>query len=179
MYFGDTGANREIFDGTTDPRLIDNVIAAAALPPTSAVNSAYNDAFVGRFGINPADSRINAFYERMAEAGLPLICHTGGEHTVRVLDKDLNGIRPLVRPLDIGVQVVAAHSGTRSGFLDEDHFDEFVALARRWPNLYGDLSAWSVPNRARHYPRLMRSGIDWRQVLHGSDYPVPLPADPR
>lgn len=37
----------------------------------------------------------------------------------------------------------------------------------------GDLSAWSTPNRARHYRRLFASGVDWGRILHGSDYPVP------
>jgi hypothetical protein len=124
--------------------------------------------------IDPADRRIDRFYERLAEARLPLICHTGGEHTVRVVAKEFNDLRRLERPLAAGVTVVAAHSGTKSGFFDEDSFDTFVAMTRRWPNLHGDLSAWSTLNRVRHYPRLFRSGVNWGQILHGSDYPVPV-----
>lgn len=124
-------------------------------------------------GIDPADARLDRFYQRLADADIPLICHTGGEHTVRVIERRFSGLKPLERALEIGVKVVAAHSGTRSGLFDEDSFDEFLAMTRRWPNLYGDLSAWSAPNRVRHYKRLLASGINWGQVLHGSDYPVP------
>ncbi len=143
---------------------LDRCIAAGAVAVKWLPNSQ---------GIDPADPRIDRFYRRLADAKLPLICHTGGEHTVRIIDAKMSGLRPLERPLSLGVAVVAAHSGTRSGLWDEDSFDEFVALTRRWPDLYGDLSAWSAANRVRHYRRLLRSGIDWRQVLHGSDYPVP------
>lgn len=124
-------------------------------------------------GIDPADPRLDRFYERLARARIPLICHTGGEHTVRVVARECNDLARLERPLAAGVTVVAAHSGTKSGLLDGDSFDTFVGMTRRWPGLHGDLSAWSAANRVRHYPRLMRSGVDWRQILHGSDYPVP------
>jgi len=35
--------------------------------------------------INCADPRFTKFWERMAAAGLPLLAHTGGEHTVEVI----------------------------------------------------------------------------------------------
>ena len=124
-------------------------------------------------GIDPGDPRLDAFYGRMIDAELPLICHTGGEHTVKVVAREFNDVRKLERPLSIGVTVIAAHSGTRSGFFDEDSFDAFVEMTRRWRGLYGDLSAWSAPNRVRHYKRLFRADINFDQVLHGSDYPVP------
>ncbi|MBI2931504.1 MAG: amidohydrolase family protein [Planctomycetes bacterium] len=143
---------------------LDRCIAAGAVAVKWLPNSQ---------GIDPADRHLDRFYERLARARLPLICHTGGEHTVTVIDKTLSGLAPLERPLSLGVTMVAAHSGTRSGFFDEDSFDEFVAMTRRWPKLYGDLSAWSAPNRVRHFKRLAASGINWDQVLHGSDYPVP------
>jgi predicted TIM-barrel fold metal-dependent hydrolase len=143
---------------------LDRVIAAGAVAVKWLPNSQ---------GIDPGDARLDRFYGRLADAKIPLICHTGGEHTVRVIEKRFSGLQPLERPLSIGALVVAAHSGTRSGLFDEDSFDEFVAMTRRWPKLYGDLSAWSAPNRVRHYKRLLQSGINWDQVLHGSDYPVP------
>ncbi len=124
-------------------------------------------------GIDPAAPALDRFYKRLLKHRLPLICHTGGEHTVRIIEHAFTGMKPLERPLALGVKVVAAHSGTRSGLWDPDSFDEFVAMTKKWPNLYGDLSAWSAPNRVRHYKRLLNSGIDWRRVLHGSDYPVP------
>ncbi len=124
--------------------------------------------------IDPGDARCERFYQRLAEAKLPLICHTGGEHTVRVVDHKLSGLTMLERPLNAGVKVIAAHSATKSGFFDEDFFDDFIAMTRKWPNLYGDLAAWSTPNRVRHFKRLLSSGMNWDQMLQGSDYPVPV-----
>jgi predicted TIM-barrel fold metal-dependent hydrolase len=144
---------------------LDRCIAAGAVAVKWLPNSQ---------NIDPSDRRCDVFYRRLVEARLPLICHTGGEHTVRVLTHALSGLSMLERPLRAGVTVVAAHSATKSGFFDTDYFDEFVAMTRRWPNLYGDLSAWSTPNRVRHFKRLLGCGINWDQVLHGSDYPVPV-----
>ena len=50
---------------------------------------------------------------------------------MRVLDKKLATLKPLETPLKLGVIVVAAHSGTKSGFVDEDCFDEFVAMRQQ------------------------------------------------
>lgn len=143
---------------------LDRCIAAGAVAVKWLPNSQ---------GIDPKDPRLDRFYDRLACAGIPLICHTGGEHTVHVVSKEYNDVKRLERALAAGATVVAAHSGTRSGLFDQDFFDDFVRMTRRWPNLYGDLAAWSAPNRVRHYGRLFRSGVDFGRILHGSDYPVP------
>jgi len=67
--------------------------------------------------IDWSDRRYTGFLERMAEAGLPLLAHTGGEHTLPVVDARLADPRVLVRPLEIGVTCIAAHCGTASGLL--------------------------------------------------------------
>jgi hypothetical protein len=126
--------------------------------------------------IDWSDRRYTAFLERMAEAGLPLLAHTGGEHTLPVLDKRLADPRVLVRPLEIGVTCIAAHCATASGLFDPDYFDAFVRLVERFPNLYGDNSAFNVPNgrlRAKHLDRCLEAPLLGR-VLHGSDAPVPV-----
>src|SRR5438034_4729764 len=93
---------------------------------------------------NPGYTR---FWERMAEAGLPLLAHTGGEHTVPVIRKDYSDPRILKRPLEIGVTVIAAHCATKSGLTDREYFDVFADMTKQFPNLYGDLSAFNVPIR--------------------------------
>ena len=60
------------------------------------------------------DSRYKRFWERMAEAGLPLLAHTGGEHTLPVVRPDLAAPHTLKLPLECGVTVIAAHCGTAS-----------------------------------------------------------------
>lgn len=126
--------------------------------------------------IDWSDRRYTCFLERMAEAGLPLLAHTGGEHTLPVIDARLADPRVLIRPLEIGVTCIAAHCATASGLFDPDYFDAFAALTERFPNLYGDNSAFNVPNRRLHRRHLDRcvTGPLAGRILHGSDAPVPV-----
>lgn len=119
------------------------------------------------------DRQYTRFWETMAEAGLPLLAHTGGEHTVPVVREDLADPRVLELPLKCGVTVIAAHCATKSGLFDPDYFEVFAEMTRRYPNLYGDTSAFNVPIRGRHIPECLESPLVDRMV-HGSDYPVPV-----
>lgn len=126
--------------------------------------------------IDWADRRYTRFLERMAEPGLPLLAHTGGEHTLPVLDARLADPRVLLRPLEIGVTCIAAHCATASGPFDTDYFDVLVGMIRRFPRLYGDNSAFNTPNgrlRGKHLERCLAEPLLGR-VLHGSDAPVPV-----
>lgn len=123
--------------------------------------------------INCNDRRYTRFWERMAEARLPLLAHTGGEHTVPIVRRALADPHVLTLPLECGVTVIAAHCGTKSGLFDAEYFDVFVEMTRRFPNLYGDTSAFNVPFRGRHIPECLREPLVSRMV-HGSDYPVPV-----
>jgi len=123
--------------------------------------------------IHCGDRRFTKFWERMAEAKLPLLAHTGGEHTLPVVNKRYADPRTLTLPLECGVTVIAAHSGTKSGFLDPEYFDVFADMLRRFPNLYGDSSAFNVPMRGRHIRECLREPLASR-LVHGSDYPVPV-----
>ncbi len=67
-------------------------------------------------GLNCSSPRFDSFWERMAEAGLPLLAHTGGEVTVPVVSKAYEDPRVLRRPLEIGVKVIAAHAASGSSF---------------------------------------------------------------
>ena len=119
------------------------------------------------------DRRYKKFWERMAAAGLPLLAHTGGEHTVPVVRRELSDPRTLELPLQCGVKVIAAHCGTKSGLFDPDYFHVFSEMLRRHPNLYGDNSAFNVPIRGRYVRECLDEPLAGR-ILHGSDYPVPV-----
>ena len=123
--------------------------------------------------IDFSDRRYRPFWERMAESGLPLLAHTGGEHTVPVINAALADPRLLRFPLECGVTVIAAHCATKSGALDPDHFEAWAAMLREFPNLYGDISAMISLNRCGHLRDCLRDGIASR-ILHGSDFPVPV-----
>ncbi len=123
--------------------------------------------------INCNDRRFTKFWERMAEAKLPLLAHTGGEHTLPVVRSEFADPRVLALPLQCGVTVIAAHSGTKSGLFDPEYFHVFAEMTQRFANLYGDTSAFNVPLRGRHIPKCLSEPLSSRMV-HGSDYPVPV-----
>jgi len=123
--------------------------------------------------IDFSDKRFRPFWNRMAESGLPLLAHTGGEHTVPVINAALADPRLLRVPLECGVMVIAAHCATKSGAFDRDHFDAWVTMLREFPNLYGDVSAMISLNRCGHLRDCLRDDIAPR-ILHGSDFPVPV-----
>ena len=123
--------------------------------------------------IDCADPRYRKFWERMAALGLPLLAHTGGEHTVPVVNAKFSDPRILQQPLECGVTVIAAHCATRSGLNDPDYFPHFVEMLRRYPKLYGDTSAFNLPARGRHIQTCLQPDVQER-LIHGSDLPVPI-----
>ena len=123
--------------------------------------------------IDCMDERFRPFWERMAEARLPLLAHTGGEYTVPVINAKLADPKRLRLPLECGVTVIAAHCATGSGPFDRDYFDDWVKLLREFPNLYGDISAMVSLNRCAHLRDCLRDEIAPR-IVHGSDFPVPV-----
>jgi uncharacterized protein len=123
--------------------------------------------------IRCSDRRFTRFWERMAEAKLPLLAHTGGEHTLPVVCSDYADPRTLELPLECGVTVIAAHCATKSGLFDREYFHVFADMTRRFPNLYGDISAFNVPIRGRQVPDCLQEPLSERMV-HGSDFPVPV-----
>jgi uncharacterized protein len=126
--------------------------------------------------IDCADRRFTKFWERMAAARLPLLCHTGGEKTLPVTDPALAHPRKLELALECGVTVVAAHCATKSAVFDGQWFPDFVEMTRRFPNLYGDTSAFCVLNnriRGNTVPACLEPPLAGR-ILYGSDWPVPV-----
>lgn len=119
------------------------------------------------------DTRYTKFWERMAGAGLPLLAHTGGETTVPVVRPEYADPRRLELPLRCGVTVIAAHCATRSGLFDPDWFTVFAEMTTRFPNLYGDNSAFNLPMRGWPTPHATREPLASR-IVYGSDYPVPV-----
>ena len=122
---------------------------------------------------NPSDKRFTPFWERMAEAGLPLLAHTGGEFSLPVYEPRYCDPALLELPLSIGVKVIGAHCGTPSLYFDPDYTDTFARLLGKYPNLYGDNSGLLTPVRSRHFAKLLREPYLDR-ILHGSDIPIPI-----
>ena len=123
--------------------------------------------------MDPRHSKCRKIYELLAEKNVPLIAHTGGEHTVQISRVELGDPNTLRPALDAGVTVIMAHCGTRSGLSDPNWMTDFFELARKYPNCYGDTSAFCTQGRARWVPRFLREEGVMEKLVHGSDYPVP------
>ena len=114
------------------------------------------------------------FFQRMADARLPLLSHAGGEYTVPVVNKKLFDPQLLRQPLECGVVVIAAHSATRSGpaWMESNYLPDFLRMLQQYPHLYGDNSALNTPNRS-HGLRTCLDPEVMPRIVHGSDFPVP------
>lgn len=126
-------------------------------------------------GIDPSDPRLEPFYRRMREARLPLLVHAGGgEETFREIAPELKDVRLLRAPLEAGVPVICAHSGTRVHLSrDPDQTELLRELLGRYPHLWLDNSGLANPSRCAHLPRLARDPGMGERTLYGSDFPVP------
>jgi len=136
--------------------------------------------------IDPASELCDAFYERLAQAGVPLISHAGKELAV-----DGEGLQELGNPLrlrralDAGVRVIVAHCASLGTSLDLDAkkpvqrsaYELFkrVALAPEYDGrVFGDISALNFTNRSEEPLRdVLGSEALLARMVNGSDYPLP------
>lgn len=123
--------------------------------------------------IAPDDPRCIPFYERLAELQIPLLTHTGVEHTLAAFDDRLNDPSRLAPALRRGVTVIAAHCGTRMFLHERSRFGEWMRLAREFPNCYGDLSAFALPLHGAALRRILNDPVLSTKVVYGSDFPTP------
>ncbi len=130
--------------------------------------------------INCADRRFIPFWERMARSGLPLLAHTGGEHTVPVVRPEFADPRILTLPLECGVTVIAAHCGTKSGLLDPEYFHVFAEMTwksfRRWEREPNIIERDYQLKRAMGFPEETFTRI-WK-LLRLLRMPAPASASP-
>lgn len=123
--------------------------------------------------IDPADVRCLPFYEALAHHGLPLLSHTGWEHTLPRLDPTVAAPSRLVPALERGVTVIAAHCGAGWVPGEGSYLEQFMRLAREYELLYGDTAAMSLPTRWGGYDALLADDAVRVKLVHGSDWPVP------
>jgi len=137
-------------------------------------------------GIDPASSRCDEFYRRLAALELPLITHAGKEYAVGAgAGQALGNPLLLRRPLDAGVRVVVAHCAGLGSFPDldaggsgeVDSLELFLRLFRdpRYErNLFGDISAIAQINYGgRPLRELLVAPELHARLVYGSDYPMP------
>ena len=126
--------------------------------------------------INCSNPSFRPFWSRMAETGLPLLAHTGGEHTLEVVNAEYANPEVLRLPLECGVNVIAAHSATCSGLVDPNYFPIMRQMMREHENLFADTSAMNSPRRSFAFRDCLEDEHLAGRLVHGSDYPVPTTA---
>jgi predicted TIM-barrel fold metal-dependent hydrolase len=127
-------------------------------------------------GFNPADPRCMPVYECLAHHGLPLLSHTGGEHTLPRVDDAMADPMLLLPAIKAGVTVIAAHCGTKSFPGERSYLPEWSRLAKEHERFYGDTSALDLPMRSYAYDTVLNDPVLRSKLLHGSDWPViPVP----
>jgi predicted TIM-barrel fold metal-dependent hydrolase len=127
----------------------------------------------GAQNIRADDERCFPFYEVLARREVPLLCHTGVEHTLKAFPHTLNDPRRLVPALERGVTVIAAHCGLNLFLSEKSYFPAWQEMALRYARFYGDLSAFGFPARLRRLRSLLREPRLAAKLLFGSDFPVP------
>ncbi|MDF1751276.1 MAG: amidohydrolase family protein [Verrucomicrobiales bacterium] len=123
--------------------------------------------------VDCSNPKFRPFWDKIAEAGIVFLSHTGGEMTLPVIKPEYADPAILKLPLECGVKVIAAHCAGRSGFKDPDYTDDLIEMFDIFPNLYADNSAFSGLNRCRTAKKILESGkLD--RIVHGSDFPIPI-----
>ena len=136
--------------------------------------------------IDLVDARSQAFCQRLAALGLPLVVHCGEERAVPGAGRDAFGNPLAVRhALAAGATVIVAHCASLGAAEDGDRrscprvpaFELFARLMDAplpGGRLLGDVSAAFQSNRGAEVGRTLLARDDWHgRLLHGSDHPLP------
>jgi hypothetical protein len=125
-------------------------------------------------GFDPTDPALVPFYRRLAEARLPLLCHTGPEYALTASRGRAVRLGFLRLALDEGVTVIAAHGGGADVRDPGRAFSTTARMLLDYPNLYADTSAFTQPNRTWFLRRFLRHPELHEKLVHGSDVPLPV-----
>lgn len=124
-------------------------------------------------GINPSDKTIVPFYRKMKDLGVTLLTHTGTEYAVGgVVDQKLGNPEHLRLPLDIGINVIAAHCASGGGDSNGSYFSQFLMMLNNFPNLYGDISGLSLLHKSSSLRYLIKNPQYFEKLCYGSDFPL-------
>ncbi len=137
-------------------------------------------------GIPPDASTLDTFYQKLVQLKMTLIAHSGHEHAMPIENsawEDYGNPLRFRRPLQLGVNVILAHSGHNDLLPDLDDpnqtlvkgYELFFRLARESKNwkgkLYGDLAGVLTHYGPEFIEALLRASQEGIRLVYGSDYP--------
>lgn len=112
------------------------------------------------------------FFEMLKEYKLPLLVHTGIEHSLLGGNQKLNSPKKLELALKCGVKVIAAHCGAKLNLWEKDYFDIWEKMAKEYENFYGDLSAMIYFYRHKYIKKILKDETLKLKILFGTDFPA-------
>jgi uncharacterized protein len=127
---------------------------------------------------DPSRPEYRDFYRALARLKLPLLGHTGCEHTFPGMVQEYGHPERYQQAIDEGVTVIFAHCGVACKLHKSHHKMATVFdMMARYPNVYADTSAlcsflkfWTL--KEIPFDRFPE------RFVHGSDYPIPPLAIP-
>jgi uncharacterized protein len=122
--------------------------------------------------IDPADERLIPFYRKLVELQLPLLTHTGSEHSFTQAADEFCDPARLRLPLKIGVTVIAAHAGTTGRYAGERSIERLARLMTEFPNLYADISSLTQLNKHGDLAEVLARPEFRHRLIYGTDYPL-------
>lgn len=122
--------------------------------------------------IDPSDKKLTSFYERLRDIGLPLLTHTGNEHSFTTARNELADPQRLRLPLDLGVTVIAAHAATNGRNKGQSNLERILPLFSEYQNLYADISSLTQLNKFGHLQRLLKHKNIHEKLIYGTDMPI-------
>ena len=122
--------------------------------------------------IDPSDARLVPFYAKLVELQLPLLTHTGSEHSFTRAEDALCDPERLRLPLAQGVTIIAAHAATVGRYEGEPALDRLGRLMKTYPNLYADVSSLTQINKHSHLGRVFDRPEMRDRLVYGTDYPL-------
>jgi len=124
-------------------------------------------------GVDLSEKKHAGFFRRCADLKMIVMVHTGHEHSAPIFDVGLADPRKLELALDSGCTVVACHCGSGRSTDRPDMLPAFLAMVRKYKNLWGDTAVLGSLGRERDFQRLLADHDARERLLHGSDFPFP------
>ena len=122
--------------------------------------------------IDPSDERLVPFYRRLKELHLPLLVHTGAEHSFTWSRDELGDPGRLRLPLSLGVTVIAAHAAWPGRHEGERDTDRLARLMTQYPDLYADISSLTQINKLGALREVLRRPEFRHRLVYGTDFPL-------
>lgn len=122
--------------------------------------------------IDPSDRAFVPYYLKLKELGLPLLTHTGTEHSFMVAKDSLCDPMRLELPLELGVTVIAAHVGTPGKSHGQENVERALFMLGRYPNLYADISSLTQINKLRYLSHILPRSEIKGKLIYGTDFPL-------